>query len=62
MKTEVKPDWITDKQWETVPYVSWWKDQREGAEYIAQSKPRTVQESMKQFEMLRNSKNWNQGV
>lgn len=55
---EVKPDWITDEQWEAIPYSDHWLNQKEGAEYIKQSKPATMEEVHAQFERLRNEKNW----
>jgi hypothetical protein len=55
-----KPDWITDEQWKAVPSISWWEDQKQGAEYIKQSKPRTTQEVQAQFSRLRSERNWNQ--
>ncbi len=58
--TKQKPDWITDEQWKAVPSIGWWEDQKQGAEYIKQSKPRTTQEVQAQFSRLRNEKNWNQ--
>ena len=61
MEAQQKPDWITDKQWDTVPSVTWWEDSQKRKEYIAQSKPVTFQEAQAQFSRLRNSKNWNQG-
>jgi len=59
--TQQKPDWITDEQWKAVPSISWWEDQKQGAEYIKQSKPRTIQEVQDQFSRLRKEKNWKQG-
>ncbi len=53
---EIKPDWITDEQWKVKPLVSWWDDQKKGAEYIAQSKPVTPEEAQTQFKMLRSEK------
>lgn len=58
---EVKPDWITDEQWEAIPYSDHWLNQKKGAEYIKQSKPATPEESKAQFERLRNEKNWKEG-
>lgn len=58
----IKPDWITDKQWENVPSVQWWEDSKLKKEYIEQSKPVTVEEALAQMERLRNSKNWNEGA
>ena len=58
----IKPDWITDKQWDNVPSVQWWEDQRDKKIYIEQSKPVTPQEALAQMERLRNSKNWNEGA
>jgi hypothetical protein len=60
MKKEQKPDWITDKQWKAVPSISWWEDRKKGLEYIAQSKPQTIQDVQAQFSRLRCEKNWNQ--
>jgi hypothetical protein len=62
MEKQEKPDWITDKQWNTVPSVAWWEDSKKQGEYIEQSKPATVEEVQAQFSRLRNEKNWNQGV
>ncbi len=63
MKKEIKkPKWITQEQWNNVPSVQWWKDQKQGEIYIKQSKPVTPQEALAQTERLRTSKNWNQGV
>ncbi len=62
MEHEMKPDWITDEQWKAVPSISWWEDQKQGAEYIKQSKPRTTQEVQAQFSRLRSEKNWKQEV
>jgi hypothetical protein len=63
MKKEIqKPDWITEKQWNNVPSIQWWEDQRDGKIYIEQSKPVTVEEALAQMERLRNSKNWNEGA
>jgi hypothetical protein len=58
----IKPDWITDKQWENVPSVQWWEDSKLKKEYIEQSKPVTVEEALAQMERLRNSKNWKEGA
>ena len=57
-----KPNWITDKQWKTVPSVQWWENQKQGEIYIKQSKPVTPQEALAQMERLRTSKNWNEGA
>ena len=54
-----KPDWITAEQWKAVPSISWWEDQKQGAEFIKQSKPRTIQEVQDQFSRLRSERNWN---
>jgi hypothetical protein len=62
MENQIKPDWITDKQWSTVPSVEWWEDSKKQAQSIAQSKPVTPEEALSQTTRLRNSKNWNQGV
>ncbi len=63
MKKEIKkPDWITDKQWNNVPSVQWWEDQKLKKDYIKQSKPVTPEEALAQMERLRNSKNWNEGA
>lgn len=61
METQVKPDWITDKQWKAVPSIGWWEDRKKGAESQAQLKPVTAQEAIDQCTRLRNEKNWNQG-
>jgi hypothetical protein len=61
MENQIRPDWITPEQWSAVPSVTWWEDQKKGAEYIAQSKPMSPQEAQVQFSRLRNSKNWSQG-
>ena len=29
-KNNIKPDWITEEQWKTVPSVQWWEDQKQG--------------------------------
>lgn len=58
MKQQEKPDWITDEQWATVPNVQWWEDVEKGKQYIANSKPHTIEEARAQFERLRNDKNW----
>jgi hypothetical protein len=58
----IKPDWITDKQWENVPSVQWWEDSKLKKEYLEQSKPVTVEEALAQMERLRNSKNWKEGA
>lgn len=26
----IKQDWITDEQWDKVPSVKWWEDQKQG--------------------------------
>lgn len=58
MKKEIKkPDWITDKQWDNVPSVQWWENQKQGEIYIKQSKPVTTEEALAQTERLRTSKN-----
>jgi len=58
----IKPDWITDKQWNNVPSVQWWENSRDCKRYIKESKPVTVEEALAQMERLRNSKNWNEGA
>lgn len=58
----IKQDWITDEQWQAVPSVQWWENQRDGKIYLEQSKPVTVEEALAQMERLRNSKNWNEGA
>jgi hypothetical protein len=58
----IKPDWITEEQWKTVPSVQWWEDQKQGEIYIKQSKPVTPEEALAQMELLRNSKNWKEGA
>jgi hypothetical protein len=63
MKKEIKkPDWITEEQWDNVPSVQWWEDQKLKKDYLEQSKPVTPQEALAQMERLRNSKNWNEGL
>jgi len=57
---QIKPNWITEEQWNIVPSIRWWEDQKMGAEYIKQSKPVTYEEALAQFTRLRNSDNWNQ--
>lgn len=57
-----KPDWITDEQWDNVPSVQWWENQRQGEIYIKQSKPVTTEEALAQMERLRTSKNWSEGA
>ena len=56
-----KPDWITDEQWAVVTSEKHWLSQKEGKEYIAQSKPLTTEQAEAQFLHLRSEKNWNQG-
>lgn len=58
----IKPDWITQNQWNTVPSVQRCEDQKQGEIYIKQSKPVTPEEALAQMERLRNSKNWNEGA
>jgi hypothetical protein len=29
-KNNIKPDWITEEQWKTLPSVQWWEDQKQG--------------------------------
>ena len=57
-----KPDWITDEQWDNVPSVQWWENQKQGKLYIEQSKPVTTKEALAQMERLRTSKNWSEGA
>lgn len=57
-----KPDWITDEQWDNVPSVQWWENQKQGKLYIEQSKPVTTEEALAQMERLRTSKNWSEGA
>lgn len=54
METQIKPDWITDEQWEANPNVYHWEQNKACAEYIAQQKPVTQQEAAEQFERLMN--------
>jgi hypothetical protein len=60
-KNNKKQDWITDEQWQNVPSVQWWEDQRQGKIFLEQSKPVTVEKALAQMERLRNSKNWKEG-
>jgi hypothetical protein len=57
-----KPDWITQEQWENVPSIQWWEDQKQGEIYLEQAKPVTTEEALAQMERLRNSKNWGEGA
>jgi hypothetical protein len=52
MEKKIKPDWITDKQWEAVPSEKHWLDQKKGEEYLAQCKPITPEEAIAQLERL----------
>lgn len=56
-----KPEWITERQWEAVPSVNHWLNQKKGMESYAQSKPATPTEAIAQLERLRSEKNWKQG-
>lgn len=61
MEKQEKPDWITDRQWKTVPNEDHWLSQKRIGEYIANSKPVTPEEAIAQMERLRSEKNWNEG-
>jgi hypothetical protein len=61
MEKQTKPDWITDKQWKTVPTIAWWEDSKKRMKSIEQSKPATSEEIQAQFIRLRSEKNWEKG-
>lgn len=50
METELKPDWITDAQWEANPNVYHWEQSRKA---ITRSKPVTHEEAVAQERRLR---------
>jgi len=56
MEAQVKPDWITDKQWAANPNTYHWEQERKGMESLERSKPATAGEGSEQFIRLRNSK------
>ena len=57
-KNNIKPDWIPEEQWNNVPSLQWWEDQKLKKDYLEQSKPVTTEEALAQMERLRTSKNW----
>jgi hypothetical protein len=57
MESQQKPLWITDELWCAVTSIDWWADSRKRMEYIAQSKPVTLEEAFAQTMRLRNMVN-----
>jgi len=48
MDNQQKPDWVTSRQWEMVPSVAWWENQRQTKVYLEQSPPVTPEEAQMQ--------------
>ncbi len=48
MKKEVKPDWITDRQWAAIPHVKHWEMQRRIGELQKLQRPLTPGEAVEQ--------------
>ena len=62
MNPEKKPKSIKIKpDYSVVASKEWWEDRQKGMDYLAQSKPVTVQEALEQLSQHRNSKNYSQG-
>ncbi len=47
-REEQKPDWVTDWQWENIPYVEHWEMQQRIAELQKQQKPLSADEMIEQ--------------
>lgn len=57
MEAQIKPDWITDKQWKANPNVYHWERSRQAMQSIKQSKeqPPLTREQLEQQMINRQS-------